>query len=112
MSQKAVFVRIDGNLIPEVFDSVPDYNRFVEICKEHGFIGDETPYDYYRAEYEWINIGEGESESDHFIDDETLLAIYDSYDYARHIYEALGYNVRVVESRDEEVMLCDILYEE
>jgi len=112
MSQKAVLVRIDGCLIQEVFNSVPDYNELVQICKDNGFNGDETPYDYYLAEYEWIDIGEGESGLDQFIDDETLLAIYDSYDYARHIYETLGYDVEVIESGSEEVMLCDILYEE
>ena len=34
MSQKAVFVRVDGNLIQEVFTHVPDYDEMVDICKD------------------------------------------------------------------------------
>lgn len=112
MSQKAVLVRVSGNLIPEVFTHVPEYDDMLDICKDHGYDGTESISDYYLVEYEWIDIGEGESGLDQFIDDETLLAIYDSYDYARHIYETLGYDVEVIESGSEEVMLCDILYEE
>ena len=94
MSQSAVLVRVDGNLIPEVFSSVPDYDEAVRICKDNGYDG---YYDCYSLEYEWIDIGEGESGVDKFIDDETLLALYDSYGYEDVIYDEFGLNVETIE---------------
>lgn len=73
MSQKAVLVRVEGNLIPEVFNYVPNYDDAVYICKDYGYEYKDYYSDYYMLEYEWIDIGEGESGTDEFIDDETLL---------------------------------------
>ena len=105
MSQSAVLVRVDGNLIPEVFSSVPDYDEAVRICKDNGYDG---YYDCYSLEYEWIDIGEGESGVDEFIDDEILLFLYNSYGYENVIYDEFGLNVEIVESGSIEVMLEDL----
>ena len=108
MSQKAILVRVSGNLIPEVFTHVPEYDDMLDICKDHGYDGTESISDHYLVEYEWIEIGDGESDADEFIDEETLLAIYDSYDYEKHIYETFGYDVELIESGSEEVMFYDL----
>ena len=43
-----------------------------------------------------------------FIDDETLLFLYDSYGYEDVIYDEFGLNVEIVESGSIEVMLEDL----
>lgn len=109
MSQKAVLVRVNGNLVQEVFSSVPDYDEAVQICIDEGYGEDFiTIYDNLLVEYEWIDIGEGESGIDHFIDNETLLFIYDPYDYEKHIYEMFGLNVETVQTGRYEVYIEDL----
>lgn len=108
MSQSAVLVRVEGNLIPEVFSSVSDYEEAIQICKDNGYEYQDYYSNYYLLEYEWIDIGEGESGVDEFIDDETLLALYDSYGYEDVIYDEFGLNVEIVESGSIEVMLEDL----
>lgn len=109
MSQKAVLVRVNENLVQEVFNSVPDYEEAVQICKDEGYEAEDDYFsNYCYVEYEWLDIGEGESGVDEFINDETLLAIYDSDDYERHIYETFGLNVEVIESGSYEVLIEDL----
>ena len=109
MSQKAVLVRVDGNLIPEVFHAVPDYYDMCQICIDNRFDGTEETYtDYYNVEYEWIDIGDGESGTDSFIDDETLLFIYDSYGYEDVIKKEFGLDVEVIETGSEDVLFEDL----
>lgn len=110
MSQKAVLVRIDGNLVQEVFHSVPDYEEICQICIDNGWDGTEedTIYDYYNIEYEWIDIGEGESGADEFIDNETLLHIYDHYNYEDIIKESYGLDIEVVEAGNLNIFFEDL----
>lgn len=108
MSQKAVLVRVENNLIHEVFYSVPDYYEAVQICKDNGYEYKDFYSDYYMLEYEWINIGEGESGEDEFIYDEALLYLYDSPEFEERVYEQFGLNVETVESGIIEVMLDDL----
>lgn len=108
MSQRAVFVRVSGNLIPEVFTYVPDYDEMVMVCREHGYDGSDGVISYCLAEYEWIEIGEGESGMDTFLDDETLLAVYDRDDYVEHIRKLIEKDVEVIESGSIEVLIEDI----
>lgn len=110
MSQKAVLVRVNGNLIQEVFNWVPDYEEMCQICIDNGYDGaEETSYtDCYNVEYEWIDIGEGESGTDSFIDDETLLFIYDAYGYEDVIKKSFGLDVEVVESGSVDVLFEDL----
>lgn len=111
MSQKAILFKIDGNLIPEVFSHIPDYDEAVQICKDNGY-GYKDFYsnysDYYILEYELIDIGECEFEVDEFIDDEALLYLYDSYNYEEEIYKQFGLNVKTVETGTIEIMLEDL----
>ena len=110
MSQKAILVRVDGNLVQEVFTSVPDYEEAVQICKDEGYDESyETICNYISVDYEWIDIGEGESGVDHFIDDEALLAIYDSDDYEKHIYETFGLNVESIETGSYEILIENLM---
>lgn len=108
MSQKAVLVRVEGDLIPEVFNFVPDYDKAVQICKDNGYEYKNYYSDYYMIEYEWIDIGEGEYETDEFIDEETLLLLYDLYDCKEEIYKQFGLNVESIETGTIEVMLEDL----
>lgn len=108
MSQKAVFVRVEGDLIPEVFNYVPDYNEAVQICKDNGYEYKNYYYDYYCLEYEWIDIGEGESGTDKFIDDEVLLHLYDSPEFEEIVYSQFGLNMESIETGTIEVMLEDL----
>ena len=112
MSQKAVFVRVEGDLIPEVFNYVPDYDEAVQICKDNGYEYKNYYSDYYCLEYEWIDIGDGEYETDEFIGDETLLFLYDSYDCEEEIYKQFGLNGEIIETGTIEVMLEDLREDE
>lgn len=112
MSQKAVLVRVENNLIPEVFYSVPDYDEAVQICKDNGYEYEDFYSDYYMLEYEWIDIGEGESGEDEFIDDEVLLHLYDSPEFEEMVYRQFGLNVEKIETGTIEVMLEDLKEEE
>lgn len=109
MSQKAVLVSINGNLVQEVFHSVPDYEEACQICLDNGWDGTEdTIYDYYNVEYEWIDIGEGESGTDEFIDDETLLHICGHAYYEDLIKEHFGLDVEVIETGSIDVLFEDL----
>lgn len=109
MSQKAVLVSINGNLVQEVFHSVPDYEEACQICLDNGWDGTEdTIYNYYNVEYEWLDIGDGESGADEFIDDETLLHIYGHYQYEDIIKESYNLDVTVVETGSIDVFFEDL----
>ena len=109
MSQKAVLVRVEGNLVQEVFHSVPDYEDACQICIDNGWDGTESHYsNYYNVEYEWIDIGEGESGMDSYIDDETLLHLYNSPDYEKVIYEQFELYVATVETGYIDVSVEDL----
>ena len=112
MSQKAVLVMVEGSLIPEVFNSVPDYDEAVQICKDNGYEYKDYYSDYYLLEYECIDIGEGEYGVDEFIDDDTLLYLYESPKFEEMVYKQFGLNVNTVEIGFIEVMLEDLREDE
>lgn len=113
MSQKAILVTVEENLIPEVFYSIPDYDDAVQICIDNGWDGTEdTIYDSYTVEYVWIEIGEGESGMDEFIDEETLLHIWGHYNRYEIIKETYGLDVEVIECDRIEVDFDDLTEEE
>lgn len=99
MSQIAVMVRVNAILFPKVLKSVPSYDDAIQICKDFGYESSDANYDgdYILVEYEWIEIGNEESDTDEFFDDETLQHIYDSYEWDE-VIEAQGYNVKIVRS--------------
>jgi hypothetical protein len=47
-------------------------------------------------------------DEDDFIDDETLLHIYDAYDWEKEIYEHFGFDVNTIETGREEVLFDDL----
>lgn len=103
MSQRAVLIRVDCELIENVFDHVPDYEEAVQICKYNGYEYQDYYSDYYMLEYECINI-----KGKDFVDDETLLFLYDSYGFEEQIYKHYGLNVDIIESGTIEVMIDDL----
>ena len=107
MSQKAVLVRVEGNLIPEVFNYVPDYDEAVQICKDNGYEYKNYYSDYYCLEYEWIKIGEG-SGTDELITDDALLFLYGSSEFEEMVYNQFGLNVETVDYGAIEVMVKDL----
>lgn len=102
MSQRAVFITVNGNVVDEVFNSVPDYDDMVNTCEDEGYEYDEDSDYYANVEYEWIEIGEGESDSDYFFDDETLI----------HLYKTNGsygnYEVESIETGEDEIPVKEI----
>lgn len=104
MSQTAVMIRVNGNIHKEIYSHVPEYDDAIQICKDFGYSYDDGNFDgdYILVEYEWLDIGPGESGADEFYDEEYLLTIYDSYGYEKLI-EADGYDVEVIESGSYEV---------
>lgn len=110
MSQKAVMIRVNGNLHDEVFSYVPDDEDAIQICKDFGFDSSDEEFDedYILVEYEWIDIGDGESGADEFIDDETLLHIYDSYGYEDVIKEQFGLDVESIETGSYEILFSEL----
>lgn len=109
MSQTAVMVRVNGNLFSEVFSSVPTFEDAIQICKDFGYESTDADYDgdYINVEYEWIEIGEGESGTDSFYDDETLCHIYDQYCWDE-VFEEQGYSTEIVTSGSYEVEFSDL----
>lgn len=109
MSQRAVMVRVNGNLYPEVFSNVSYYDDAIQICKDFGYEASDANYDgdYICVEYEWIEIGDGESDTDEFFDDETLRHIYDAYGWDE-VFESQGYSVEIVQSGNHYVEFKDL----
>ena len=109
MSQKAVFVRINGNLHEEVFTHVPDHDEMIQICKDFGYESTDERYDgdYINIEYEWVDIGDGESGTDTFFDDESLCFLYDCYGWEKN-FEKMGYNTESIETGSDEVLYSEL----
>lgn len=113
MSQKAVFVRIDGWLVPEVFHSVPDFMEACQICLDNGYDAEENECNFYDVEYEWYDIGEGESGVDDFIEEEALLDMYDDQElsFETLVEQRYGLEAEYVDSGDI-MVTCEDLRED
>ena len=109
MSQTAVFVRINGNFHKEVFSYVPDHDEMIQICKDFGYESSDGSFDgdYINVEYEWVDIGDGESGTDTFFDDESLCHLYDSYEWEKN-FEDMGYNAESIETGCEEILYSEL----
>lgn len=109
MSQKAVFVTINGTVYEEVFSHIPDREELIQLCKDEGYTADmDNVSDYIYVEYEWIEIGEGESNTNEFFSEEALLHMYQSGDFTKTVYELLSLNVYVIEYDDMEILLEEL----
>lgn len=111
MSQRAVLVKVESNLIQEVFHAIPDYEEMCQICIDNGFDGTDYYSDSYDVEYEWLEIGDGEAGMDSFIDDETILELYDTSDYEKIIKERFDLDVETIETGSETVLVDDLVEE-
>lgn len=100
MSQTAVMIMVNGSVHSEVYEHVPDYDEAIQICKDFGYESEDGDYpgDHIRVEYEWLEIGEGESGTDAFFSDDELVFLYNSGHYEENFKTHGGYDVECVES--------------
>lgn len=105
MSQTVVFITVGGTLHDEIWSKVPDHEECVQICRDFGFDEDIMRTDWtgsVTVEYEWIEIGNGESGTDAFLDEDLLLHIRGTYGWEEEI-EKLGYTVDEVYAGSDKV---------
>lgn len=109
MSQRAIFVMVNGVVTNEILHHVPDREEMIQICKDMGYEAcDNSIMDYMLVEYEWIEIGEGESDTDEIVSEETLLDIYHSGEIAETVSRMYNVEVETVEYGDEEILLEEL----
>lgn len=77
MSQRVVFVMVDGDLLPEVFRQLPDEAEALEIVENQIAEGNIEEKETCEVDADWYEIGEGESGMDTFIPEADLLVAYD-----------------------------------
>ena len=106
MSQKAVLIRINGELIDHVFHSVPDYEEAVRICRYYGYKEYNSVFDSHFLEYEFLNIVA--REAGELIADDALLFLYASSDFEEKIHELFELSVETIDSGTIEVMSEDL----
>lgn len=110
MSQRAVFIKVGGNVHEEVWTHIPDHEDFIQICKDFGLT--ESNRDKWgnsvTVDYEWIEIGSGEGGADTFVSDEVLLHLYGHPDFST-ILQNMGYEVEYVQSGYDLVTMDDLV---
>ena len=92
MSQRAVFVEVDGEQYEEIFHSVPDEEDCLSICLDMGIENGE-----HEIEYEWYEIGEGESDTGEFFVEEELLRMKREDRFEEYM-KIQGYEMELVQS--------------
>lgn len=92
MSQRAVFVKVDNEQYEEIFHSVPDGEDCLSICLDMGMESGE-----HEIEYEWYEIGAGESDTDEFFIEEELLDMKRKDKFEEYM-EKQGYETERVQS--------------
>lgn len=92
MSQRAVFVEVDGEQYEEIFHSVPDEEDCLSICLDMGIENGE-----HEIEYEWYEIGEGESDTGEFLVEEELLRMKREDRFEEYM-KIQGYGMELVQS--------------
>lgn len=95
MSQRAVFVEVDGILFPELQPGMPDYDDCVSIVRDMELeVGEDETCEVYAV---WFEIGEGESDTDEFFPEESLLAWYKGGTLEKEV-EKCGYYLEEVQN--------------
>lgn len=92
MSQRAVFVKVDNEQYKEIFHSVPDGEDCLSICLDVGMESGE-----HEIEYEWYEIGDGESDTDEFFIEEELLDMKRKDKFEEYM-EKQGYETELVQT--------------
>lgn len=77
MSQRAVFVEVDCQLIRDVFHALPDEADARDIVADLVAEGEIEEKGSYEVSAVWYEIGEGESGMDNFFPEEKLICAYE-----------------------------------
>lgn len=118
MSQKACLISVDGELIRKVFDHVPEYDELIRILKDDGYTAEGyeggTENDAYLVYYDCIKIGSDDDGIDHYIDDETLLDLYNPYNksFEDAVAEALDVEVTTIDLGEYEIWFEQLMEED
>lgn len=116
MSQKACLISVDGELIRKVFDRVPEYvEDLIQILKDNGYTAEGYEHDvsdYYLVYYDWIEIGSDDDNIDYYVDDETLLDLYQTYAFEDVVTETLDVEVKTIDLGEYEVLYKDLMKED
>lgn len=108
MSQKVCLISVDGELIRKVFNHVPEYDELIQILKENGYTAkgyERGVSDYYLVYYDWFEIN---SDEEHYIEDEALLDLYQTYDFSAVVAETFDAEVTTLDVGDIEVLYEDL----
>lgn len=108
MSQRAVFVEVNGNLLPEVLHGMPDYDDCVSAARDMVEPDDLEPGDTCAVHAVWYEIGEGESDTDTFFPEETLLKWQEEGVLADEVEKKRGYSLEEVQNDTTYVHAHDI----
>ena len=115
MSQKACLISVDGELIRKVFDHVPEYDELIRILKDDGYTAEGYEHgvsDYYLVYYDWIEIGSDDDNIDYYVDDKTLLDLYQTYAFEDVVTETLDVEVKTIDLGEYEVLYKDLMKED
>lgn len=117
MSQKACLISVDGELIRKVFDHVPEYDELIRILKDDGYTAEGYEHDVsdcYLVYYDYIEIGSDDDGIDHYIDDETLLDLYDPYNksFEDAVAEVLDVEVTTIDLGEYEIWFERLMEED
>ena len=92
MSQRAVFIEVDGEQYEEIFYSVPDEEDCLSICLDMEMESGE-----HEIKYEWYEIGNGESDTDEFFIAKELLRMKKEDRFEEYM-KIQGYETELVQS--------------
>lgn len=92
MGQRVVFINVDGEQYDEILSSVPDEEDCLSICLDVGMESGE-----HEIEYEWYEIGDGESDTDEIFTEEELLRMKREDRFEEYM-EKQGYETELVQS--------------
>lgn len=110
MSQTIRITEINGAFFPEIFTSFPDKDEaisLIEFAVKDNWL---SPSDSYDVCTEWYEIGEGESGTDTFFSDETLIEWYNKGGIREIIEQAAkrGYAVEYIQNDTVSIVAEDI----
>lgn len=110
MSQTMRITEINGAFYPEIFTSFPDRDEAISLIEYAVKDGWLSASEDYEVNTEWYEIGTGESNSDTFFTDETLIEWYNKGgvpEIIRHA-EKQGYEVEHIQNDSITIEHCDI----
>lgn len=112
MAQTAVIIIIDNEPYEEVWTSIPDREEMISIVKDIYDIENIEEGTEFEVEYEWYEIGEGESGTDYFFIDEDIIRMYNSDIPFEDELAKRGYNTEMIQCGSETFIREDFDEEE